>query len=156
MLNFYMNDDENRHVCEVQLIHFKMLSQRTTQEGHGAYNVFRAASELLQHKDLTQHSSGQKNPRSLTSFKKVISQRSRRTIVVVPHEGDVKHDVSSVTAEGLENGNLTQNSSGQKKHQSRPTTNSRKKGRNPKVFPEMTMPPTNDEPRPNHVQDVRD
>merc|ERR1719271_352561 len=52
MLNFYMNDDEDQHVCEVQLIHFKMLSQRTTQEGHGAYNVFRAASELLQHRNI--------------------------------------------------------------------------------------------------------
>ena len=31
ILNFYLNDDVGRHVCEVQLIHFKMLSQRTTQ-----------------------------------------------------------------------------------------------------------------------------
>ena len=41
MVNFYFNDDPNKHVCEVQLIHFKMLSQRTTQEGHNAYNIFR-------------------------------------------------------------------------------------------------------------------
>ena len=41
MLNFHFNDDPNKHVCEVQLIHFKMLSQRTTQEGHNAYNIFR-------------------------------------------------------------------------------------------------------------------
>merc|ERR1712032_1799413 len=47
MVNFYFNDDPHKHVCEVQLIHFKMLSQRTTQEGHDAYNVYRAASELL-------------------------------------------------------------------------------------------------------------
>merc|ERR1712032_1341513 len=47
LVNFYFNDDPGKHVCELQLIHFKMLSQRTTQEGHGAYNVFRAASELL-------------------------------------------------------------------------------------------------------------
>merc|ERR1711918_244660 len=47
MVNFYFNDDPLKHVCEVQLIHFKMLSQRTTQEGHGAYNIFRAAWELL-------------------------------------------------------------------------------------------------------------
>merc|ERR1712032_1731038 len=47
LVNFYFNDDPVKHVCELQLIHFKMLSQRTTQEGHGAYNVFRAASELL-------------------------------------------------------------------------------------------------------------
>merc|ERR1719460_1743227 len=102
MLNFYMNDDENRHVCEVQLIHSKMLSQRTTQEGHGAYNIFRAASELLQHKDLTRHSSGQKNPQSLTHFTKVISQRVQRTVVVVPHEGNATHDVSSVIVETLQ------------------------------------------------------
>merc|ERR1719182_637904 len=56
MLNFYLNDDDDQHVCEVQLIHFKMLSQRTTQEGHGAYNVFRAAAELLHHKTLAHHS----------------------------------------------------------------------------------------------------
>jgi len=59
MLNFYMNDDENQHVCEVQLIHFKMLSQRTTQEGHGAYNVFRAATELLQCKKLVRRDAEQ-------------------------------------------------------------------------------------------------
>ena len=41
MINFFFNDDPNRHVCEVQLIHLKMLSQRTTQEGHDAYNVYR-------------------------------------------------------------------------------------------------------------------
>ena len=41
MVNFYLNDDPDKHVCEVQIMHFKMLSQRTTQEGHGAYNVFR-------------------------------------------------------------------------------------------------------------------
>merc|ERR1719201_2821900 len=63
MLNFYLNDDDDQHVCEVQLIHFKMLSQRTTQEGHGAYNVFRASTELLQHKRLSPHISGQKNRR---------------------------------------------------------------------------------------------
>ena len=57
MLNFYLNDDDDQHVCEVQLIHFKMLSQRTTQEGHGAYNVFRAASELWHHKALVRRAS---------------------------------------------------------------------------------------------------
>ena len=41
MINFYLNDDPGKHVCEVQLMHFKMYSQRTTQEGHGAYNIFR-------------------------------------------------------------------------------------------------------------------
>ena len=41
MVNFYLNDDPGKHMCEVQLIHFKMLSQRTTQEGHDAYNVYR-------------------------------------------------------------------------------------------------------------------
>lgn len=34
-------------MCEVQLIHYKMLAQRTTQEGHAGYNIFRAAWELL-------------------------------------------------------------------------------------------------------------
>ena len=34
-------------MCEVQLIHHKMLAQRTTQEGHAGYNIFRAAWELL-------------------------------------------------------------------------------------------------------------
>merc|ERR1712037_314089 len=81
MLNFYLNDDDDQHVCEVQLIHFKMLSQRTTQEGHGAYNVFRAASELLKHRNVTEGSNsefrkifsgrkpsfGQENPQSLTT-----------------------------------------------------------------------------------------
>ena len=43
MINFYLNDDPGKHVCEVQLMHFKMYSQRTTQEGHGAYNIFRVS-----------------------------------------------------------------------------------------------------------------
>ena len=153
LLNFYMNDDENKHVCEVQLIHFKMLSQRTTQEGHEAYNIFRAASELLQLYQLAE----QNNPQSLTSFKKAISQLVRRTIAVFPqHEGDVTHDVSSVTAEGLQHGTLTQSSSGQEKSQSLFTTNSRKKGRNPKVFPKMIISAVNDESGPNLFQDLRD
>ena len=46
MVNFYLNDDPGKHVCEVQLIHFKMLSQRTTQEGHDAYNIYRVRETL--------------------------------------------------------------------------------------------------------------
>ena len=44
MINFYLNDDPGKHVCEVQLMHFKMYSQRTTQEGHGAYDIYRVLS----------------------------------------------------------------------------------------------------------------
>ena len=44
MVNLYLNADPGQHLCEVQLIHFKMLSHRTTQEGHGAYNAFRVDS----------------------------------------------------------------------------------------------------------------
>ena len=47
MINFYLNHDPDKHVCEVQLIHFKMLSQRTTQEGHGAYNIYRVCAKCL-------------------------------------------------------------------------------------------------------------
>merc|ERR1719353_1846739 len=60
MLNFHFNDDPHKHVCEVQLIHFKMLSQRTTQEGHNAYNVFRAAWELLARTGNLERSQGAK------------------------------------------------------------------------------------------------
>jgi len=47
MINFSLADDPGQHVCEVQLIHSKMFIQRTVQEGHTAYNRFRAAQELL-------------------------------------------------------------------------------------------------------------
>ena len=47
MINFYLAGDRGHHVCEVQLIHRKMFTQRTVQEGHHAYNTFRAAQELL-------------------------------------------------------------------------------------------------------------
>ena len=47
MLNFYFRDDPHRHVCEVQLIHHKMFSQRTVQDGHDGYNIFRSSYELL-------------------------------------------------------------------------------------------------------------
>ena len=53
MINFCLNNDPGKHVCEVQLIHSKMFSQRTIQEGHTAYNVFRvrypALSQLCGH-----------------------------------------------------------------------------------------------------------
>ena len=47
MVNLQLNSDAGGCVCEVQLIHFKMLSQRVTQEGHGAYNVFRVGEVSL-------------------------------------------------------------------------------------------------------------
>lgn len=62
MINFFFNDDDERHVCEVQLIHSKMLSQRTTQEGHESYNLFRAATELLQKVKREKTSKSKKSP----------------------------------------------------------------------------------------------
>ena len=47
MINFYLAGDRGHHVCEAQLMHHKMKSQRKAQEGHHAYNVFRAAQEML-------------------------------------------------------------------------------------------------------------
>jgi len=52
MINFYLNNDPNKHVCEVQLIHFKMLSQRTTQEGHEAYNIYRVCTGCFSYMSL--------------------------------------------------------------------------------------------------------
>jgi len=48
LMNLYLNEDANKHVCEVQLIHKKMFLQRTTMNGHDAYNKSRACNELLQ------------------------------------------------------------------------------------------------------------
>jgi hypothetical protein len=81
MINFYLNDDNDQHVCEVQLIHFKMLSQRTTQQGHGAYNIFRAAAELLNHKKLTGPSSVLKLTGQSSGHSKNAIKNRRRQVV---------------------------------------------------------------------------
>ena len=46
MLNFYFEEDPNKHVCEIQLVHASMLTARRGLPGHAIYNVVRNASEL--------------------------------------------------------------------------------------------------------------
>ena len=92
MLNFYLNDDPARHVCEVQIIHFKMLSQRTTQEGHGAYNVFRSASELLIKTKRKQKNSLKKLGSKKFSSKKLIDANTTNTTHAKVHPLDTNMD----------------------------------------------------------------
>ena len=47
MINFRFKDDENLHICEVQLVHETMLTARQGLPGHAIYNKVRNANELL-------------------------------------------------------------------------------------------------------------
>ena len=79
MLNFYFRDDPHRHVCEVQLIHHKMFSQRTVQDGHDGYNIFRSSYELLAYHE------------NLPGQRKMSTVRSasvRRALKKENHDGD--------------------------------------------------------------------
>lgn len=48
MINFYLTADPNRHVCEVQVAHLKMLTARAGLDGHAVYGRVRNASEQLE------------------------------------------------------------------------------------------------------------
>ena len=45
-LTFYFNDDPNRHICEVQVVHRDLLMARKGLPGHAIYGKVRNASEL--------------------------------------------------------------------------------------------------------------
>jgi surface protein len=47
MINFYLNSDSNKHICELQLVHTQMMTARKGLPGHAVYNRVRNASELL-------------------------------------------------------------------------------------------------------------
>ncbi|KAJ8610876.1 hypothetical protein CTAYLR_009145 [Chrysophaeum taylorii] len=48
LVNFYLKDDDARHVCEVQIVHREMTVARKDLSGHAIYNVVRNAHELLE------------------------------------------------------------------------------------------------------------
>ena len=46
MVNFYLKDDPNRHICELQLVHQRMLVARKNMPGHAIYSRLRNAIEI--------------------------------------------------------------------------------------------------------------
>ena len=48
MFNFQLVDDPNHHICEAQLVHERLMTDRKEGGAHHSYNVFRAAFELLE------------------------------------------------------------------------------------------------------------
>ena len=46
LINFYFKDDTSQHVVELQIVHSKMLTQRSELDGHAVYHVVRSASEM--------------------------------------------------------------------------------------------------------------
>ena len=52
MFNFYFEDDETRHICELQLVHSQMYTVRKEMGAHKTHSTFRAALELLEMLDL--------------------------------------------------------------------------------------------------------
>eukprot|EP00937_MAST-01D_sp_MAST-1D-sp2_P007323 g7323.t1 len=47
MVNVTLVGDESAHVCEIQIVHSKMLVARASLGGHGSYAKLRAADEML-------------------------------------------------------------------------------------------------------------
>jgi len=48
MVNFYFEADGRKHICEVQLVHTRLLTIRKNMGAHKSYSVFRAALELCE------------------------------------------------------------------------------------------------------------
>ena len=48
MINYIVKADKAKHVCEVQLVHAKLLTARKGLDGHAIYNAVRNANELLE------------------------------------------------------------------------------------------------------------
>ena len=48
MINFYVVGAPNRHVCEVQVAHLKMLTARAGLDGHAVYGRVRNSAEQLE------------------------------------------------------------------------------------------------------------
>jgi hypothetical protein len=48
MINFYFKDDDDQHICELQLVHTQLYTVRKNMGAHATYSVFRAALELLE------------------------------------------------------------------------------------------------------------
>ena len=48
MINFFLRDDPHRHVCEVQIVHSRMLVARQGLPGHAIYDKVRNAIEILE------------------------------------------------------------------------------------------------------------
>ena len=47
MLNIAFVDSDSAHVCELQLIHTKLMLARKGMAGHNDYVAFRSAAELV-------------------------------------------------------------------------------------------------------------
>jgi len=48
MVNFYFEEDDHKHICEVQFAHSQMLLVRQKMGGHAKYGQFRGALEILE------------------------------------------------------------------------------------------------------------
>ena len=48
MINYVMKDDPRQHICELQITHAKMVTQRETLKAHVVYGRTRNAGELLE------------------------------------------------------------------------------------------------------------
>jgi hypothetical protein len=48
LVNFVFREDSDRHVCEIQLVHAKLMLVRKQMGAHASYATFRSAAELLE------------------------------------------------------------------------------------------------------------
>ena len=47
-LNIYMKSDRNRHKCEIQIVHRKLMKVREDLHEHDEYAAFRSAAEVIE------------------------------------------------------------------------------------------------------------
>merc|ERR1719362_882006 len=74
----YITFESYQHVCEIQLVHHKMLAQRETQESHdphALHDKFKAAKELADKAIYRRNHSGtQQSSRNLTQSQRHLNR----------------------------------------------------------------------------------
>jgi hypothetical protein len=82
MLNITMADDVNDHICEIQIVHHKMLVQRTELDGHETYAQLRAATEILEVQTWVQSGAGRKGTSSTNDGPALIALKQQLAAAV--------------------------------------------------------------------------
>ena len=94
MVNVTLADDKQmQHVCEIQIVHAKMLVARKSLGGHKPYAQLRAASEIL---EVLAHAQGELGPQAskwslkklLTSSQKIALKSQKNAHLVVEEQAE--------------------------------------------------------------------
>jgi hypothetical protein len=80
MVNFKLGGDSREHVCEVQIVHSKMLVARKNLGGHKPYAQLRAATEILEVLDSERAAASLKSKACKFSLKSLLTSSSQRGV----------------------------------------------------------------------------